>query len=125
MRKTADLASERFNLFSRMSLVPLTCLALLLSGCGGNSEVESNQSAKVDAAIAKACDHFQSDGNVTDIFGMEKDFSSLAKIDIQYLRLAELATGYIEDFGKAIDNRVGKPSYPKVPRLLENFCKAE
>jgi hypothetical protein len=99
-------------------------LAFLLSACG-NSEVDSNQTAKVDAAIAKACDHFRADGNVTDLFGMEKDFTLLAKTDISYLRLAELAADYIVDFGKAIDSSVGKPNYPEVPRLLKNFCASD
>ena len=100
-------------------------LALILTGCSSDSEVSSSQSVELDAAIDKACGHFEPDGNVKDIFGMEKDFTLLAKIDIQYLRLAELATEYIEDFVKAIDNSVGKTIYPKVPRLLENFCTTE
>ena len=99
-------------------------LSFLLSACG-NSEVDSIQTAKVDAAISKACDHFREDGNVTDIFGMEKDFTLLAQTDIKYLRLAELAADYIVDFGEAVDSSVANPNYPDVPRLLKNFCTSD
>jgi len=96
-------------------VLPLIALSLILSGCGNSSAV--------NAAISKACGHFDSTNSTKDIFGMEKDFAHLARLDIRYFRLSELATEYITEFHKVADSLSANRQYPEVPRVLMVFCE--
>jgi hypothetical protein len=93
-------------------------LTFFLSSCGADS---ANQERL--AAIATACENVKADGTVWDLFGTEKKFAALAKLDIKYLGLLEIYTKWSQEMTTIGLTETGGPKkYPPFPRSITQFC---
>lgn len=94
----------------------VTMLAILTS-CGNNSS-----KLEVDKAIAEACKTVNADGSVADLYGTEKRFLALAKLDSEYLPLFDLYSTWMQQSSIEIAKKTYPVKYPPFPRTIKVFC---
>ena len=83
----------------------------------------SNQSkSEVDKAIAEACKNVRADGSVGDLYGTEKKFLALAKLDSKYLPLFDLYSTWMQESSLEIRKSTVPIKYPPFPRTIKLFC---
>ena len=89
---------------------------VILTSCASNPS-----KSEIDKAIAEACKTVRADGSVGDLYGTEKKFLALAKLDLRYLPIFDLySTWMAESYFE--EQKLTPPKYPSFPRTIKLFC---
>ncbi len=88
----------------------------ILTSCASNPS-----KSEVDKAIAEACKTVRADGSVGDLYGTEKKFLALAKLDSKYLPLFDLYSTWMQE-SSIEEQKLTPPKYPPFPRTIKVFC---
>ncbi len=97
-------------------LIFLAFTLVILTSCSSNPS-----KSEVDKAIAEACKTVRADGSVGDLYGTEKKFLALAKLDLRYLPIFDLySTWMAESYFE--EQKLTPPKYPPFPRTIKLFC---
>ena len=97
-------------------IVLVISLLAVLTGCGSNTP-----EAELEDAVAAACKTVRADGSVGDLYGTEKKFLALAKLDSKYLSLFDLYSTWMQE-SSFEEQKLTPPKYPPFPRSITLFC---
>ena len=89
----------------------------ILTSCASNPS-----KSEVEKAIAEACKTVRADGSIGDLYGTEKKFLALAKLDSRYLPIFDLYSTWMQQSSIALDKKTYPVKYPPFPRTIKLFC---
>ena len=98
-------------------ILALASMMAMLTSCAS-----STAKSEVDKAITEACRTVNADGSIADLYGTEKKFLALAKLDSDYLPLFELYSTWMQESSIEIAKKTYPVKYPPFPRTIKVFC---